>query len=69
VTLAALVVLSGAAARASAASLVATSTTTSALDSASRIHSYWVSQRYWVAFHNGTTAVLYSSPDGASWTS
>jgi len=69
VTLAALVALVVAATPLGAASLVATSTTTSALDSASRSHAHWVSQRYWVAFHNGTTAVLYSSPDGVSWTS
>ena len=68
VMLATLVALAGAA-RSRAAELVGTSTTTFALDSASRVHAHWVSQRYWVAFHNGTTAVLFSSPDGVSWTS
>ena len=53
----------------SGASLVATSTTAFGLESASRFNAHWVSQRYWVAFHNGTTAVLYSSPDAVAWTS
>ena len=52
-----------------AASLVATSATAFGIESASRFHAQWVSQRYWVAFHDGTTAVLYSSPDGVTWTS
>ena len=57
-----LAVLLFAAAESPGASLVGTSTTALGLESASRFYVQWVNQRYWITFHNGTTAVLYSSP-------
>ncbi len=53
----------------SAASLISTSTTSSAFDSASRFHVHFASGYFWVAFHNGTTPVVFSSLDGVSWAS
>jgi hypothetical protein len=52
-----------------AASLISTSTTSSAFDSASRFHVHFANGYFWVAFHNGTTPVLFSSRDGVSWAS
>ena len=56
-------------AAASAASLVGTTTTPTAFVSASRFYVQYANGHYWVAFHNGTTPVLFSSSDAATWTS
>jgi hypothetical protein len=57
------------AAESSAASLVGTTTSAAALESASRFYVHYANGYYWVAYHNGTRPVLFSSSDAATWTS
>ncbi len=52
-----------------AASLVGTSTSVSALDSASRFYVQYASGYYWVAYHDGTRPVIASSRNAATWAS
>ena len=64
------VLLAGAATiPARAASLIGTTTAGEAHWTAVHFHLHCVSGYYWAAFHDGTTAVLFSSPDGVIWTS
>jgi hypothetical protein len=57
------------AAESSAASLVGTTTSAAALESASRFYVHYASGYYWVAYHNGTRPMLFSSRDAATWAS
>lgn len=50
------------------ASTVGTSTSAQAIAYSSRWYVHYASGYYWVGFHNGTTPVLYSSPNGGAWT-
>ncbi len=52
----------------SAASLIGTTTVNDAFSSGSRFFTHCANGYYWVAYHNGTEPVLYSSPDAAVWT-
>jgi len=64
------VLLAGAATiPARAASLIGTTTAGEAHWTAVHFHLHCVNGYYWAAFHDGTTAVLFSSPDGVTWTS
>jgi hypothetical protein len=56
-------------ATAKAASLVGTTTTVYGFESATRFYVHCVNDHYWIAFHDGTAPVLFSSRDGVTWTS
>jgi len=51
-----------------AASIVGTTTVNDAFSSGSRFYTHCANGYYWVAYHNGTEPLLYSSRDGAVWT-
>ena len=51
------------------AGVVGTTTTTDAILYSSRWYTHRANNYYWVAYHNGTQPVIYSSPDGLTWNS
>ncbi len=51
-----------------AAALVGTTTAADAFSSASRFFTHCANGYCWVAYHDGTTPVIASSPDGVAWT-
>jgi hypothetical protein len=51
------------------ANVVGTTTSTDAIPFSSRWYSHRANGYYWVAYHNGTQPVIYSSSDGQTWTS
>jgi hypothetical protein len=52
---------------AGAAALVGTATNPASFYSASHFYAHYASGYYWVAFHDGTRPVLYSSRDAVAW--